>query len=210
MHPPFAGYVHGNACELLDYYAHMTIVQILQDYGYPAVLLGTALEGETILLLGGMAAHLGLLSLKWVIVCAFFGSLLGDQLFFLLGRRHGKAFLAKRPTWQQRSERVFRIMERHQNLLIVGFRFLYGLRTITPFALGTSRVSYMRFAILNTVGAAMWSIAIGSAGFYFGQVAERLLGDVKHYQLALMGGIAAIASLVWVIRVYRRQRATSR
>jgi len=60
----------------------MTLESIVDTYGYVAVLLGTFLEGETILVLGGFAAHRGYLALPWVIVAAFFGSLCGDQLFF--------------------------------------------------------------------------------------------------------------------------------
>jgi membrane protein DedA with SNARE-associated domain len=184
----------------------MTIAQVVQDYGYSAVLAGTFLEGETILILGGLAAHLGYLSLQWVIVCGFAGSLLGDQLFFLLGRRHGQAILARFPSWKSPSERAFAIMERHQNILIVSFRFLYGLRTVTPLALGISNVSYLRFAILNLIGAAIWAVVIAVGGFYFGQVMESVIGNVKRYELALAGAVVGIAMLAWLFRFYRQRR----
>ena len=47
---------------------------LLTTYGYPILIIGTFLEGETVLVLGGLAAHLGYLSLDWVIVCALGGS----------------------------------------------------------------------------------------------------------------------------------------
>ena len=50
-----------------------------------AVILGTFLEGETILVLAGLAAHQGYLSLSGIILAAFAGSLCGDQLFFFWG-----------------------------------------------------------------------------------------------------------------------------
>ena len=187
----------------------MNFAQVLQDYGYPAVLLGTFLEGETIMVLGGLAAHLGYLSLDWVIACGFCGTLVGDQLYFFLGRRHGKTFLARRPSWQPSAGRVFLILERHQNLLIVGFRFLYGLRSVTPFAIGMSNVSYVRFAALNLIGAAIWAISIGLAGFFFGQAMETLLGDLKRYELAMMASLVGIASVAWLIRSFRQRRINS-
>ena len=55
----------------VDYYMKMNLAQILQDYGYAAVFVGTFLEGETIMVLGGLAAQLGYLSLDWVIACGF-------------------------------------------------------------------------------------------------------------------------------------------
>lgn len=187
----------------------MDLAQVLQDYGYPALLLGTFLEGETIMVLGGLAAHLGYLSLDWVIACGFFGTFIGDQLFFLLGRRHGNSLLARRPSWQPRADRVFAILERHQNLLILGFRFLYGLRSVTPFAIGMSKVSYVRFAALNFIGAAIWAITVGLAGFYFGQAMESVLGDLKRYEVALMTGLICIASIVWLLHIFRQRRRNS-
>jgi len=52
------------------------------------------------MILGGIAAHPGYLSLGWVISCGFIGTVLGDQLYFYLGRRHGPGLLARRPSWQ--------------------------------------------------------------------------------------------------------------
>lgn len=184
----------------------MTIAQVVQDYGYPALFIGTLLEGETILILGGLAAHMGYLSLKWVIAFAFLGTLTGDQLFFFLGRRHGPTLLARYPSWKSRSDRVFAILERHQNILILGFRFVYGLRTITPFAIGVSNVSYVRFATLNLIGAAIWATIFGIGGFFFGQALEALMGHVKRYEIGLAVVIIIVASVLWLVRFYRQRR----
>ena len=180
---------------------------LLTHYGYPIVLIGTFLEGETIMVLGGLAAHLGYLSLDGVLISGFCGTLLGDQLYFLLGRRHGKSLLARRPALQARTERVFRILERHQNLLITGFRFLYGLRSVTPFAIGMSNISYMRFTVLNLIGAAIWATSVGLAGYYFGRAVETIVGDIKHYELELMVAVIVVATLVWLAHFHRRRRA---
>jgi len=182
---------------------------MLSAYGYPILFIGTFLEGETVMVLGGLSAHLGYLSLDRVIACGFCGTLLGDQLSFFLGRWHGKALLARYPSWQARTQGVFDKLEQHQNLLILGFRFLYGLRSVTPFAIGMSDVSYLRFILLNLAGAGIWAISIGLAGYYFGQAVEALLGDIKRYELALMAGIIGAALLVWLVHFYRRYRSGS-
>src|SRR5215467_8105120 len=98
---------------------------LIGRYGYLAILVGTFLEGETILVLGGFAAHRGLLELPGVMLSGFIGSLLSDQIFFYLGRRHGSAWLARRPKWRAGVERVRPIINRHATLLNLVFRFLY-------------------------------------------------------------------------------------
>ena len=47
-----------------------------QSYGYGALFLGTLLEGETVLILAGLMAHMGLMKLPLVILVALLGSFL--------------------------------------------------------------------------------------------------------------------------------------
>ncbi|PLY06920.1 MAG: DedA family protein [Desulfuromonas sp.] len=180
----------------------------IQQYGYLAIFIGTFLEGETILVLAGFAAHRGYLGLAGVIMAAFLGSLLGDQLFFQLGRHHSATLLKLRPTWQPRLERSRDLIHNHQNLIILGFRFLYGLRTVTPFALGISKVAWQRFALLNGLGALVWAAAFGSAGYIFGQTLELWLGDLRKYEYLLFAIIAGIGALAWGL--HRTRQKSSR
>ena len=80
--------------------------QFIAHYGYLALFVGTFLEGETILVLGGLAAQQGLLELPWVMAAAFSGSLLGYQLAFFVGRRWGRRILARFPGWQDKIEKI--------------------------------------------------------------------------------------------------------
>lgn len=185
----------------------MSLEQLISTYGYTAIAIGTFLEGETVLVLGGFAAHRGYLDLTWVIIWAFLGTLFGDQLYFYIGRSRGMAFINRRPRWQARSERVYKLLHKHQYLLILGFRFLYGLRTVTPFLLGASGIPKFRFMILNLIGAAIWAVAIGVLGYLFGNTIELLLNDIKRYELWLFAGLAVLGLLVWCFYWLRRRRA---
>lgn len=178
----------------------MSLEALIATYGYAAVLVGTFLEGEVILVLAGFAAHRGYLELPWVIAAAFAGTLLGDQLYFYLGRSRGKALLDRRPRWRAGAERAFGLMRRHEVLLMLGFRFMYGLRVVTPFVLGASRVSPLRFLLLNAIGALLWASLVGTLGYLFGQSLEVIIGDVKRYELWVFGGLAAAGLAAWAWR----------
>jgi membrane protein DedA with SNARE-associated domain len=184
----------------------MTLETFIQHFGYGAVLVGTFLEGEIILVLAGMAAHHGYMNLSLVIGAAFLGTTFGDLLYFFLGRWHGDDFLKKKVSWQRRAERVRRLLERYQTLLILSFRFLYGLRTVTPFVLGMSRVAAWKFVLVSILGALMWAVAVGCAGYLFGHAAALVLGDVKHYEIIVFAVLAAVGALLWAINVYRRRK----
>lgn len=179
----------------------MTLESLIDSYGYAAILVGTFLEGETILVLGGIAAKLGYLKLDWVIACAFGGTLVGDQPFFFLGRRHGKALLQRHPAWNARVEKVNTKLERHRIPLILGFRFLYGLRSVTPFVIGMSRIPVVVFVPLNVAGAALWAAAIGVLGFIFGHGLELLLQDLKRYEIEIFLLVVLAGTLIWIIHM---------
>ncbi|WP_020677798.1 DedA family protein [Geopsychrobacter electrodiphilus] len=178
----------------------------IQQFGYLAVLVGTFLEGETILVLAGFAAHRGYLHLSGVIIAAFIGTLFGDQLFFYLGWKHSDYLLKRRPHWQPRLERAQRLIRNYQISIMLGFRFLYGLRTITPFALGMSKVPLRLFIPFNVIGALVWAVFFGSAGYLFGRTLEIFLGDVKRYERWAFAALIAISLTGWVIYLVRRKR----
>jgi membrane protein DedA with SNARE-associated domain len=185
----------------------MTLETFLETYGYIAVLVGTFIEGETILVLGGFAAHLGYLKLPWVVAAAFAGTLSGDQLYFYLGRKHRDKITALFPTWSGRIEKAQRILERYGNTLMLTFRFLYGLRTITPFAIGMTEISAVRFFFFNVLSAFIWSIAVGSGGYLFGRTLEYFLVDARHYEIEIMAIILLAGLLVWAFYFYRQRHS---
>jgi membrane protein DedA with SNARE-associated domain len=184
----------------------MDLQTIIETYGYAAILIGTFLEGETILVLAGLAAHQGYLALAWVILAAFLGSLGGDQLFFYLGRKHSQAVLDRRPAWKAKAEKVHKMMNRFETPMILSFRFLYGLRTVAPFVIGMSPVSAKKFILLNAAGALVWAAAVASGGYLFGHALEVFIGKLKAYEIYVIGGIAIVGILIWIFHFYRRRR----
>ena len=174
----------------------MSLEQIIATYGYAAIAIGAFIEGETVLVLGGLAAYRGYLELPWVLVSAFGGTLLGDQLYFYIGRTKGQSILEKRPNWKSKSEKVYLLLNKHHVLLIFGFRFLYGLRTVAPMVLGASRIPPFRFLIWNLLGAFTWTMTIGIMGYILGHALEVMIGDVKRYELWLFIGLAALGVII--------------
>jgi membrane protein DedA with SNARE-associated domain len=185
----------------------MSLEELISTYGYAAIGIGTFIEGETILVLGGFAANRGYLELPWVIMSAFLGTLFGDQLYFYIGRIKGKSTIEKRPHWKANSEKVLVLLDKHQVWLIIGFRFIYGLRTVTPFLIGASNISPTRFLVLNMLGASLWSVTIGVLGYLFGGALEIIIGDIKRYELLVFIMLALIGVTTWLLHIRKNRIA---
>ncbi len=183
-----------------------TLIELIRNYGYLAILIGTFFEGETILLLGGFAAHMGYLELPWVMASGLTGSFCGDQLFYYIGRYYGPKIISRRLSWQERAERVYKHLHRHKNLLILTFRFFYGLRNVTPFAVGAAGIPRARFFTLNLIGAVIWAISFGYAGFLFGAGFRLVLADFALYETYALFGLALVGVVIWLIALIRSRR----
>jgi membrane protein DedA with SNARE-associated domain len=178
----------------------MDVAGLIQSYGYLALAVGSLLEGETMLIAAGFAAHRGYLDLYAVIGIAAVGGFIGDQFFFWLGRRHGPAVLVRWPSVSRQSERVHRLIERYHAPVIIGVRFAYGLRIAGPILIGMSPISALRFALLNGLGAVLWACLIAGVGWLFGHAAEIVLGKLESLEGWLLLGLFAVAAIVWWIR----------
>lgn len=184
----------------------MNLEPFITSYGYWTLFIGTFFEGETILILGGFAAHRGYLSLPLVIMAAFLGTFVGDQFYFFIGRKKGKAFLVKRPSWEPNIERAQALLERYQTLLILGFRFIYGLRTVTPFVIGMSRVRTNYFIILNFISGVVWASVIGIGGYLFGAALEAIFENIRHLEILIFSGIIFVGLAVWMSHYCKKRR----
>lgn len=184
-----------------------TIEYLIRTYGYWALFVGTFIEGETILMLGGLAAQMGYLDLSLVMVVSFFGSFFGDQFYFHLGRLRGRELLAKHPKWQARAEKVHHYLKRYHDLIMVGFRFIYGIRILTPIVLATDpRLKTSRFLIFNGIGALIWTIVVAGGGYLFGHALELIVKEVQHYQLAIMIVLVLVGAGFWIRHTMKRKK----
>jgi membrane protein DedA with SNARE-associated domain len=186
--------------------------ELIAQYGYLALFIGTFLEGETILLLAGFAAQSPEfnLDLRLVILAAFTGSLAGDQTAFFIGRHFGRRLVARSEKWRNRADRVHAMLRKYHEVLILTFRFFYGLRNLTPFVLGTAEISVIKFFTLNAIGAAIWAVAFALIGYGFGSLLEnvltRIIDNVHHVELAILGVAALVAVGFWLRKALHRRR----
>ena len=180
------------------------LVELLQTYGYVALLVGTFLEGETIVIIAGFLAQQGYLSPPLIALCAFCGSVTSDQLMFLLGRKKGISIIKRFKRLEKNVDKATRLMARYETPLILGFRFIYGVRNITPILMGVSGVSHVKFLVLNVIGGAVWAVSFTMAGYFFGHAVTAFLEAVPHAGRYFLGGLFVVIVGVWF---WRKQRA---
>ena len=190
---------------------HVEFVSLIEKYGYLATFVGTLAEGESLLILSGLCAHRGYMSLPVVIAVGAVGGALGDVGFFLLGRYYGAKLLVRYPRYAPAADRVRSMIERFPVATILGVRFMYGLRTVGPAVIGTTRVSLPRFVALNAIGAIIWSGCWAGAGYLVGKAAEQVLGDLARVEREVFGAALIVIVIAVVgMRIWRSRADASR
>jgi membrane protein DedA with SNARE-associated domain len=173
---------------------------LIETHGYWVLAAGCLLEGETVLVLAGLAAERGYLNPFGVVAVASVTAFIVDQALFWLGRWRGPALLARWPSLAAKAGRVNELIHRYHAFVIIGMRFAYGLRIPGPILIGMSAVPALRFAVINAFGAILWACIVGGVGWLSGRAAESVFGNIKHIELWLFLGIVAIGATIWLIR----------
>jgi membrane protein DedA with SNARE-associated domain len=188
----------------------MDLNQLIAHNGacfYVIAFVWTFLEGETVVLFAGFAAAQGLVDPLLLLVAAWLGSFSGDQCYFWLGRKFGVRLLDRFPRFRHGVDAALRWLERYDVGFILSFRFIYGIRNFSSFAMGLSAVRWDRFLRWNLLAAGLWAASFVAVGYFLGQAFRTVLGDVaRSFSLVMLAVFVAIASGVWLLHRLQRRR----
>ncbi|ARP98571.1 DedA family protein [Pseudorhodoplanes sinuspersici] len=176
------------------------LIDAVREHGevvYAFIFAYAASHALLMALFAGYAAQLGVLDLKMTIIHCFAGSFAGDVFRFWLARRYGERLLARWPRISAHATTVKRLVDRHALWLPLIHRFPYGIRGLGAFAYGLSKMSWGLFLVLNLIGAAVWAVSMVLAGYAFGKVSDKVLGDtVSGLSLAMLVVFLAVSWLL--------------
>lgn len=146
-------------------------------WGYLALFLGAMIEGETVVMTISSMSYQGYFKFHYVLFLCFLGTLIADQICFYIGRFLGRKMFKKYPSLKQKSKKILELIEKYDIPFILGFRFVYGIRILSPFVIGFSNVPTIKFLTLNFLAAILWSSVICSVGYLIGSLGVTITGS---------------------------------
>ncbi|MFM9126707.1 MAG: bifunctional DedA family/phosphatase PAP2 family protein [Solirubrobacterales bacterium] len=180
--------------------------------------IGLLAPGETAMILGGVVAGQGEISVITLIALVWIAAILGDGFSFWLGRRLGREFLVRHgPRFRitpEVIERVEGFFEKHGGKAILLGRFVGIVRAVAPFLAGTGKMSFRRFLPYDILGAGLWATTFILLGYVFWQSLGTVLEYAKKGALGLGITISVIVGLIvavrWLSREQNRQELAAR
>jgi membrane protein DedA with SNARE-associated domain len=165
--------------------------------------IGLVAPGETAIVLGGVVAAQGDISLPLVLLVAWLAAAAGDFASFLLGRRLGRRFLLTRGpslgVTVPRLQQVDQFYARHGAKAILIGRFIGLVRAVSPFLAGASGLRTRAFLPWSLLGTAVWASAYTLVGYAF----NRSFASAAHVLTYGALALAVVAAVVLAVRARR-------
>ena len=172
-----------------------------------AIFLGFIFPGETAVLLGGVIASEGHVSLALLLPLVVVCAIVGDSVGYYVGHRFGDRLLESKLLRKRRSalDGAAELLRRRGAWTVFVGRFTAFLRAVVPGLAGLSRMHYRTFLVANAAGALVWGITYTMIGYAVGSAYKRAEQYASWASWAVLGVVAVVVA-VYVIRSRRRRR----
>jgi membrane protein DedA with SNARE-associated domain len=188
---------------------------LIGEYGVPALFvtmffetLGAPLPGESALILSAGAAAAGKLDIRAVVVAAWLGSVLGDNVAYLIGRRLGRPVILRYGgrvgITEARYAKAEAIAKRHGPLMVMAARFVVVLRQLNGLVAGTTGMRWPTFIAANLVGAGLWVAVWTTLAYKFGRKLDVLPFFWHHLSLVAAIAIPLLIAALAVLHLRHR------
>lgn len=189
-------HLFGNLAPFIHHYgaAAVTAVLTFESFGAP-------LPGESLLVFASVLAGRGEISLPLLMLSAWAGAVMGDNIGYLLGRRFGRGVIlrygARFGANAERLAKVEAVFARYGPVTVAFARFVNVLRQLNGIVAGMLRMDWKRFLFFNALGGALWVTVWSFAGFYLGKHVANVAAVVKDLEHA--GALIGVGVLLVVL-----------
>ena len=188
----------------------------ISRYGYFGIfsllvlgIVGLPIPDETLLTFAGYLVFRGQLRLAPTYLAAVAGSACGITLSYTMGRMTGYFLIEKYgPKLHIKMDRVRRVHDWFRRVggftLTFGY-FVPGVRHLTAYVAGASKLEVPTFALFAYSGSVLWTASFIALGYLLGDQWRKVPELAEAYVLIAAGALAALGAGYWVWRRRRRR-----
>ncbi|PAF43033.1 DedA family protein [Helicobacter sp. 11S03491-1] len=170
-----------------------------QTWGYLILFLYCMGSGYVGIVIAGILSSLGSMDIGISIVVAFLGNTFGSSVLVFLGR-YQKSEILKYFSKHRRKMALAHIwLKKYGTWLIFVNKYIYGVKTIIPIAIGLSKYNMRKFLILNAISCAIWAILIGMVSFFASEFIKKIFTHINHMPYLMPIIFIVIVFFVWIL-----------
>jgi membrane protein DedA with SNARE-associated domain len=152
----------------------------LATYGYIGLFLYSLGGGFVALIGASVLAFMGKMDISLVIIIAFIANAVGDVLLFYMARYQKSMMMEGLRKHRRKLALSHVMMKKYGSWIILLQKFVYGIKTLIPIAIGLTKYDFKKFAVLNVLSSVVWALAFGLGSYYSGSALVKfaeVIGD---------------------------------
>ena len=155
---------------------------------YIVIAIIACAEGPWISLILGVVLRLGFLYFWPIYIALIVGDLVGDVIWYYVGRRYGHSFISKHGhrfnITEAGVERLTRLFHKHKHVVLFLSKISNGMgfALVTLMTAGMVKIPFGRYIIVNAVGQLVWTGFLIGTGFFFSSLyitVDNVLGKIS-------------------------------
>ncbi len=159
------------------------------------------IPGDTITAFGAFLVGTGRLSYPLVYAVTTVGSVIGFMFLFMLGKLLGKKYFIEKDYKMFSAQSIISAEKwflKYGYFIVLGNRFLPGIRSVISIVSGISKLNTVKVFILSLISASIWNLIWIHTGFILGNnwetVKTRMSEILRNYNIG-----AAIIIIVFIV-----------
>ncbi len=168
--------------------------ELIRDWGYIALFAYSFGGGFVGLVFAGVLSYAGDLNIYISMIVAGVSNFLGDQFLFTLARKNKLYAKNMMKKYGRKVALAHLLMRKYGSFVVFIQKYIYGIKTLIPLAMGLTKYSGAKFLIFNAFATALWAVVIGYASYTAGEYILNSTEDFKYYGLAIVAVILLLVS----------------
>ena len=168
----------------------------LATYGYIGLFLYSLGGGFVALIAAGVLSYMGKMDLTLVLLVAFVANALGDVLLFYMARYQKGVMMEGLRKHRRKLALSHIMMKKYGSWIILFQKFVYGIKTLIP--IGLTKYDFKKFAILNTLSAAVWALVFGLGSYYSGEFLTQVAQTITQKPWIAPIILVVFGGLLWI------------
>ncbi|MBC2458977.1 DedA family protein [Clostridium beijerinckii] len=184
------------------------VIELFNHYGYIAVLISLVLEliafplpGEALMTYCGYVVYMNKMGYLLSIIVATSGAIIGITISYFIGRALEIRLIEKYGSYihlnKNRMDKISTWYQKYGGILLIVAYFIPGIRHITGYFSGMTKVSYKKFAISAYLGALIWTTTFISLGRVLGANWNKY-NEISKWYLLIAVLIAILLILLYI------------
>ena len=158
----------------------------IHDWGYIALFLYSFGGGMLALAIAGVFCANGTLDINLVIFVAIISNTIGDGFLFYIARNNKQYASDMMKKHERKIQLAHNMMEKYGWGAIILQKYIYGIKTLIPLAIGLTNYDIKKFMIFNLIGAIIWGLVVGLSAYFLGDVVTNSLEEYKTYGIVML------------------------